>query len=113
MLLSGMRNQANFSRNGQKWPSAVGSPPGSEDGRRERVNMRKLSECKEFFKDLYFNCLDENGFERNPLECTERTQFETFCNTLNFIFGHEFENIRPIWTQESLNEYYEEYYKGE
>lgn len=29
--------------------------------------MKKLSECKVFFKDLFFDCLDENGFEKARL----------------------------------------------
>lgn len=71
--------------------------------------MRKLSECKNYFKDLLFNCLDENGFDKNPFDCTERAQYETFINTLKFVYGTEFENIRPTWTQEALNEYYSKF----
>lgn len=26
--------------------------------------MRNLSECKNYFKDLFFNCLDENGLKK-------------------------------------------------
>ena len=68
--------------------------------------MRKLSECKNYFYDLFFNCLYENGFEKNPFDCVERARFETFTNTLKFIYGNEFESIRPTWTQEALNEYF-------
>lgn len=68
--------------------------------------MRKLSECKNFFNDLFFNCLNENGFNKSPLDCTERAQFETFCNTLHFIYGQEFENVKARWTQEALKELY-------
>ena len=68
--------------------------------------MKKLSECKVFFKDLFFDCLDENGFEKSPFECTERAQFEIFVNTLNFIYGNDFEVVRPLWAKEALNEYY-------
>lgn len=68
--------------------------------------MRKLTECKEFFKDLYCDCLNENGFEESPCECTERAQFETFCNTLHFIYRQEFENVKARWTQEALKEFY-------
>lgn len=68
--------------------------------------MKKLSECKELFKDLFFNCLDEKGFEKSPLECTERARIEMFCDTLNFIYDQEFKSMCPIWTHEALNEYY-------
>ena len=44
--------------------------------------MRKLSECKNYFKDLLFNCLDENGFDKRPFDCTERAQYETLVTTL-------------------------------
>ena len=66
-------------------------------------------EAAVYFKDLLFNCLDENGFEKSPFDCTERAQYETFTNTLKFIYGNEFESIRPTWTQEALNEYYSQF----
>lgn len=71
--------------------------------------MRKLSECKNYFNDLLFNCLDENGFDKSPFDCTERAQYETFINTLKFVYGNEFESVRPTWTQEALNEYYSQF----
>ena len=68
--------------------------------------MRNMSECENYFKNLFFNCISENGFEKSPFDCTERAQFETLINTLKFIYGAEFESVRPTWTQEALNEYY-------
>lgn len=68
--------------------------------------MKKLSEYKNFFQCTFFNCLDEKGFDKSPFDCTERAQYETLVTTLKFIYGAEFENIRPTWTQETLNEYY-------
>lgn len=68
--------------------------------------MKQLSECKEFFNDLFFNCLDNAAFEKSIFDSTEKAQFETLCDTLKFVYGSAFETIRPTWTQEALNEYY-------
>ncbi len=68
--------------------------------------MKNLAECKEYFKDLHMDCLQENAFEKSGYESTEKARFETFCETLKFIFGEQFTRIEPTWAQESLNEFY-------
>lgn len=68
--------------------------------------MKNLSECKEYFKDLYIDCLEEKAFEKSKFESTEKARFEMFCETLEFIFGEQFAKIKPTWMQESLNEFY-------
>lgn len=69
-------------------------------------NMKKLQECKTYFNDLFFNCLDCGAVEKSIFDSIEKAQFETLCDTLKFIYGAEFENIRLTWMQEALNEYY-------
>ena len=68
--------------------------------------MKKLAECKERFKDLHMNCLQERAFEKSAFDSTEKARFETFCETLKFIFGDQFTKVEPVWAQESLNEFY-------
>lgn len=68
--------------------------------------MKKLNECKEYFKDLHMTCLEENAFEKNIYESTSLARYEMFCETMKFIFGEEFNQISMQWTQESLNEFY-------
>lgn len=65
--------------------------------------MKKIAECKEFFKDLYMNCLMENAFEKNVFDSTEKARYEMFCETMKFVYGEEFERIKPTWIQELLN----------
>lgn len=68
--------------------------------------MKKLSECEEYYKDLYFDCLTENAFEKSIFESTSLARFEMFCETLEFVYGTEFNQIKPIWSQEELNDFY-------
>lgn len=68
--------------------------------------MKQLSDCKEYFNDLLFNCLDAGACGKNIYDSTEKAQFETLCDTLKFVYGSAFEAIRPTWTQEALNKYY-------
>lgn len=68
--------------------------------------MKQLSDCKEYFNDLLFNCLDAGACGKNIYDSAEKAQFEMFCNTLKFVYGTAFEAIRPTWTQEALNKYY-------
>lgn len=68
--------------------------------------MKNLNECKEYYKDLYMNCLAVDGFNKNKFNCTELAQFEAHKNTLAFIYGEEFDNIERIWQKETLKEFY-------
>ena len=68
--------------------------------------MKNLTECKEFFKDLYKDCLQWKGFEKSSFDSTERARLETFCEALGFIFGEQFTKVKQIWAQEALNEFY-------
>ena len=56
--------------------------------------MKNLSECKEYYKDLYMDCLENDSFEKSIFESTEKARYETFCETLKFIYGADFENIK-------------------
>ena len=69
--------------------------------------MKTLYECKEYFKDLYMDCLEDHAFDKNVFESIDLTKFNTLCETLRFIYGADFEYIRPTWAQEALNEFYE------
>lgn len=72
-----------------------------------KVNiMKNLNECKEYFKDLYMNCLSDDAFDKSIFESTELARYEMFCETLKFIFGEEFKQIEPHWANEALNEFY-------
>lgn len=68
--------------------------------------MKKLSECKEYFKDLYMDCLSVKAFEKSIFECTELARYEMHCETLKFIYGEEFEQVEPHWISEALKEFY-------
>lgn len=68
--------------------------------------MKKLTECREYFKDLLTDCLCEDALEKSIFDSTEKARYETFCETLKFVYGQEFELIEPIWVQETLNEFY-------
>lgn len=69
--------------------------------------MKTCCECKEFFKDLYQDCLQGKGFEKSIFDSTEKARLETFCETLEFIFGEQFTKVKTIWAQEALNEFYD------
>lgn len=68
--------------------------------------MKKLEECKEFYKDLYFNCLASNAFCKNIFESTDLARYEMFCETLKFIYCDDFENVRPVWSNEAAEEFF-------
>lgn len=68
--------------------------------------MRKLEECKEYYKDLYKDCLQVEGFSKNTFECVELAQFEAHKNTLKFVYGSEFDKIERIWQREASKEFY-------
>lgn len=68
--------------------------------------MKKINDCKECFKDVFMNCLEEDAVEKSIFESTEKAQIEMLCETLKFVYGEKFENVRLVWTQEALNEFY-------
>lgn len=68
--------------------------------------MKKVIECKEYFKDILTNCLVEDAIGKSIFDSAKKAMFETICNTLKFVYGEDFENLKPLWTQETLNEYY-------
>lgn len=68
--------------------------------------MKALYECKEYFEDLYMDCLEDHAFRKSVFESTDLAKFNTLCETLRFIYGADFEYIRPTWIQEALNEFY-------
>ena len=68
--------------------------------------MKNLIECKEYYKDLYMDCLENNSFEKNIFESTEKSRYETFCETLRFIYGVDFENIMLNWANDAAKEFY-------
>lgn len=55
--------------------------------------MKNLSECKEYYKDLYMDCLENDSFEKSIFESTEKARYETFCETLKFIYGEDFKTL--------------------
>ena len=79
---------------------------GSDDGRPEREKMKSLIDCKEYYKDLYIDCLKYDAFSKSIFESTEKARHEMFCETLLFIYGAEFDKISQVWSQEALNEFY-------
>ena len=68
--------------------------------------MKKIEECKEYYKDLYCNCLESNAFEKNIFDSTELARYEMFCETLKFIYGNNFEVVRPVWSSEASDEFF-------
>ena len=72
----------------------------------EENTMRKLNECKEYFKDLYINCLASNAFGKSIFESPDIAIYEMFCETIEFVYGTDFKQIKPIWSQEASNEFY-------
>ena len=65
--------------------------------------LKKLKEMRTYFQDLFESCQLAGGFEKSIFDCTERASFEMFCETLGFIYGDAFKDIRPTWTQEALD----------
>nr|DAV18996.1 MAG TPA: hypothetical protein [Bacteriophage sp.] len=74
--------------------------------KREVNNMKDLSECKEYYKDLYMDCLKNDSFEKSIFESTEKARYEAFCETLKFIYGADFANIMPNWANDAAKEFY-------
>lgn len=68
--------------------------------------MKTLNDCKEYYKDLYMDCLDCGSFDESQQESTEKVRYTTLCDTLRFIYGAEFEKVVNGWNREALNEYY-------
>lgn len=68
--------------------------------------MRKLADCKNFFKDLCMDCLDVDATGKSIFDSVEKARYEMYCETLQFIYGQEFDAVRPYWAQDTLNEYY-------
>lgn len=68
--------------------------------------MRKLSECRNFFEDLFLDCLETDALGKSDLYCYEKNRYDTFCDTLRFIYGQEFEAVQPSWAQAALYEFY-------
>lgn len=68
--------------------------------------MKKLNECKEYFKELHLNCSKYNSFQKNIFDSTELAQYEAFCDVLDFIYGSEFQQVKSVWINEALNEFY-------
>ena len=72
----------------------------------EVSGVKKMYECKEFFKGLYLDCLLENSFEKSIFESTSCARYEIFCETLKFVYGQEFEHVKLNWSKEALREFY-------
>ena len=68
--------------------------------------MKKLHECKEYFKDVYTDCLAENAFEKSIFESTERARYEMQFEVLEFIYGEDFKKVVNSWQQEALHEFF-------
>ena len=68
--------------------------------------MKKLEECKEYFQDVFTNCLAEGTLNESIFDSTEKAQYETLCDALRFIYGAQFEKVKPYWINEALNEFY-------
>lgn len=68
--------------------------------------MKKLEECKEYYKDLCMSVLAVEGFEKSQFECTELARYNAHKETLIFVYGAEFEKTERNWQREALNEFY-------
>lgn len=68
--------------------------------------MKDLNKCKEYYKDLYIDCLENDSFGKSIFESTEKARYETLCETLKFIYGAGFENIMPYWANDASKEFY-------
>jgi hypothetical protein len=68
--------------------------------------MKNLYECKEYYKDLYMDCLSSNSFGKSIFESVDMARYEMFCDTLKFIYGKEFEKVETLWSDEAIKEYY-------
>lgn len=68
--------------------------------------MKKIEECKEYYKHLYIDCLAYDGFTKSSYESMEKARFEMLCETLAFVYGSEFKKIERFWQREALKEFY-------
>jgi len=101
------RTCSNFSRNAPKVGASAGDGlPALMMADQKGKNMKNLSECKEYYKDLYMNCLENDSFEKSIFESTEKARYETFCETLKFIYDEDFKNIMPNWSSDASKEFY-------
>ena len=68
-------------------------------------NYRKVVRDQTFIDrtdNLYhLNLPQDTGFES-----TEKARYETFCETLKFIYGEDFKNIMPNWSNDASKEFY-------
>lgn len=44
--------------------------------------------------------------KKKHFESTEKARYETFCETLKFIYGEDFKNIMPNWSSDASKEFY-------
>lgn len=70
--------------------------------------MKQLAECKEYFKGLYKN-VKYSKMRKDEYEEEYTIRFNFFCEAMRFIYGDDFDMIRPHWTREAITEFY----KGE
>lgn len=68
--------------------------------------MRKLEECKEFYKDMYMEVLAVERFEKSQYECMELAKYNAHRETLKFVYGAEFGEIEKTWQREALKEFF-------
>lgn len=62
--------------------------------------MKTLSECKEYFKDVYMDYIAYG----NHGDQQRRDRYDMMNEVLSFIFP-EFEDVKPNWIKEALNEF--------
>ncbi len=79
--------------------------------------MRTLPECKEYFKDVHTSLLISTDILKQPLTESElekytaikqsdEARYNMFCEALSFIYRKDFDIVKNVWLQESLNEHY-------
>ena len=61
--------------------------------------MKTLNECKEFFIDAFITMLDYDD------ESTH-TAMRQLNDTLEWIYGDEYKNIKNTWAKEACDEYF-------
>lgn len=71
--------------------------------------MKELEECKEYYKSLYIDVLEELGKTNESggdyKQTQEAARFETLKNTLIFIYSNSATTFLN-WEKEALNELY-------
>ena len=65
--------------------------------------MKNLTECKEYYKDMYLNWYAE----RNNISSFWLDRMTTLQEALEFIYGDSFKRIERQWMNEALDEYYD------